>query len=129
MTKEMALTVIWSARDGLCKPDVSREIAAAFNYNGRLPLKNLEQLRNEGVWLEEDGKTMDLGQGVSLVQSFIPEGCVTCELAEAITGLGEPKIWPSFTAVKDVLNWRTQRALADGFHWKPENVMGWVYFR
>lgn len=128
ITKELALSIIWEARDGIIKPDIAAQIAGAMEYSKPLPFKGVEQLRREGIWLEDDGEKKNVGQGVTLIQSFLPEGCVTCELAELISGIGEPVIWPYFADdVKKMLTWRTQRALLKGFHWKPDGLRGWIF--
>lgn len=126
-TPERALAVIWAGRDSLLEPDICEQIAAVFHFKGRLPLKGVEQLRREGVWLEKDKNKTDIGGGVTLIQSFLPEGCITAELVETITGVGPPTVLTPHTDIPSSLNWRTQRALRKGFNWKPNDQPGWIY--
>lgn len=117
MTKDDALLLLWEHADSLIPPDLSREIAAAFRYEKPLPLKSVEQLRAEGVFIERGVPNIDPGETKFYVAD-LPEGALACDLAEVLSGMPTPRVLPYFST-KENCKWRTERALTEGFKWDP----------
>ena len=127
--KDTALSVMWEYKDGLLPIDIAREIAECFRYpreNLDRLYKSVERLRAEGIWLESPAPSLDPGQG-AVFQSTLPEGVLCCDLAESVSGIGSPKIFPGYSSARKICAWRTERALAEGFRYNP-NKPGKLYF-
>lgn len=124
MTKDEAFAVLWEARDGLISDkDTIKEMADAFKFPyAKVPYKDVEALRREGIYLEQPGETIAEqadSKGVSsLYVPNLPAGVLACEFAEALCGMPEPKIYP-FADLKKNAAWRTERALVQGHGWNP----------
>lgn len=118
MTKDEALVTLWEARSSLVDLSLANEIADAFKFpRAKVPFKDAVQLRREGLFIDMNIPSPAPGM-VSLAQGQLPEGVLTCELAEVLCGIEPPTLY-IFSKLTENMAWRTERALVKGHGWKP----------